>query len=91
MTLVTPIPLMEASAPNRVYVSYLKMVHESSSGFQVLGTSGATLRIYLEAFEPDTTKHDLDAQTALSEMISIALAISELKQRTGRVKPTVIT
>lgn len=55
------------------------------------GTSGATLRIYLEAFEPDTNKHDLDAQTLLAEMIQIAMQISELKQRTGRDKPTVIT
>ena len=55
------------------------------------GTSGATLRIYLEAFEPDTSKHDLDAQIALSEMIKIALQISELKERTGRDTPTVIT
>jgi phosphoglucomutase len=55
------------------------------------GTSGATLRIYLEAFEPDTNKHDLDAQIALAEMIQIALQISELKQRTGRDTPTVIT
>ena len=55
------------------------------------GTSGATLRIYLEAFEPDTSKHDLDAQIALAEMIQIALQISDLKQRTGRDKPTVIT
>lgn len=55
------------------------------------GTSGATLRIYLEAFEPDTSKHDLDAQVALGEMIKIALQISELKQRTGRDTPTVIT
>lgn len=55
------------------------------------GTCGATLRIYLEAFEPETSKHDLDAQIALSEMIQIALQISELKQRTGRDTPTVIT
>ena len=55
------------------------------------GTSGATLRIYLEAFEPDTNKHDLDAQTLLAEMIQIAMQISELKQRTGRDTPTVIT
>ncbi len=55
------------------------------------GTSGATLRIYLEAFEPDTSKHDLDAQTLLAEMIQIAMQISQLKQRTGRDKPTVIT
>ena len=55
------------------------------------GTEGATLRIYLEAFEPDASKHHLDAQLALAEMIQIALQISELKQRTGREQPTVIT
>jgi phosphoglucomutase len=55
------------------------------------GTEGATLRIYLEAFEPDVSKHNLDAQVALAEMIEIALQISELKQRTGREQPTVIT
>jgi phosphoglucomutase len=55
------------------------------------GTQGATIRIYLEAFEPDTTNHHLDAQEALGEMIQIALQISELKARTGREKPTVIT
>lgn len=55
------------------------------------GTEGATLRIYLEAFEPDVSKHHLDAQVALSEMIEIALQISQLKQRTGREQPTVIT
>ncbi|PKO92134.1 MAG: alpha-D-glucose phosphate-specific phosphoglucomutase [Betaproteobacteria bacterium HGW-Betaproteobacteria-1] len=55
------------------------------------GTEGATLRIYLEAFEPDIAKHDLDAQVALAEMIRIALQLSELKERTGRDQPTVIT
>ncbi|HZV98715.1 MAG TPA: alpha-D-glucose phosphate-specific phosphoglucomutase [Methylophilaceae bacterium] len=55
------------------------------------GTEGATLRIYLEAFEPDDSRHHLDAQQALAEMISIALHISELRQRTRRDKPTVIT
>ncbi|KAF0844585.1 phosphoglucomutase [Methylovorus glucosotrophus] len=55
------------------------------------GTEGATLRIYLEAYEPDSTKHDLDAQDALWDMIKIALTISELATRTGRDTPTVIT
>ena len=55
------------------------------------GTEGATLRIYLEAYEPNVANHHLDAQVALSEMIQIALEISELKQRTGHDKPTVIT
>lgn len=55
------------------------------------GTEGATLRIYLEAFEPDSAKHHLDAQVALAEMIRIALQISQLVERTGRLAPTVIT
>jgi phosphoglucomutase len=55
------------------------------------GTEGATLRVYLEAFEADVSKHPLDAQVALAELIQIALQVSELKQRIGRDKPTVIT
>jgi phosphoglucomutase len=55
------------------------------------GTQGATLRIYLEAFEADTSRHHLDAQEALSDLIVIASQISELPQRSGRDKPTVIT
>ncbi|HQT25262.1 MAG TPA: alpha-D-glucose phosphate-specific phosphoglucomutase, partial [Burkholderiales bacterium] len=55
------------------------------------GTEGATLRIYLESFEPDPARHGLDAQEALSGLIEIAGEISALEQKTGRKKPTVIT
>ncbi len=55
------------------------------------GTEGATLRVYLEAYEADVSRHHLDAQVALAELIGIALQISELKSRTGREQPTVIT
>ncbi len=55
------------------------------------GTEGATIRIYLEAFEPDVAKHHLDAQVALAELIGIALQVSQLRDRTGRAEPTVIT
>lgn len=55
------------------------------------GTEGATLRIYLEAYDPDINHHHLDAQTALSELIGIAGQLSELSKRTGREQPTVIT
>lgn len=55
------------------------------------GTEGATIRIYIEAYEPDQAKHDLDAQVALAEMIEIALEVSQLKAITGRETPTVIT
>ncbi len=55
------------------------------------GTQGATLRIYLESFEPDPSRHGLDAQEALRELISIAGDISDIERKTGREKPTVIT
>ena len=55
------------------------------------GTEGATLRLYLESYEPNIAKHHLDAQQALAELIGIALEISELRKRTGRGEPTVIT
>lgn len=55
------------------------------------GTVGATLRIYLESFEPDPAKHGMDAQDALAELISISRQISLLEEKTGRKAPTVIT
>lgn len=55
------------------------------------GTAGATLRIYLESFDAEISQHDQDAQDALAELIGIAEQISELKQRTAREQPTVIT
>jgi len=55
------------------------------------GTVGATLRIYLEKFERDIRNQDQDAQIALAELIDIAEQLSEVKQRTGRTEPSVIT
>jgi len=55
------------------------------------GTSGATIRIYLESYEADAAKHDMDAQDALAKMIKAAGEISHLRELTGRDVPTVIT
>ncbi|KAL6503851.1 hypothetical protein OROGR_025774 [Orobanche gracilis] len=55
------------------------------------GSSGATVRIYIEQFEPDAAKHIVDAQTALKPLIDLALSTSKLKEFTGREQPTVIT
>lgn len=55
------------------------------------GTVGATLRIYLEKFEPDATKHDQNAQIALADLIELAEQFCQVKQRTGRTEPNVIT
>ncbi|WP_413167300.1 alpha-D-glucose phosphate-specific phosphoglucomutase [Capilliphycus salinus ALCB114379] len=55
------------------------------------GTKGATLRLYLESYEPDGSKQDLDPQEALSDLISIADEIAQIQSITGRKEPTVIT
>ncbi|XP_038685927.1 phosphoglucomutase, chloroplastic isoform X1 [Tripterygium wilfordii] len=55
------------------------------------GSAGATVRLYIEQFEPDASKHELDAQTALKPLIDLALTVSKLRDFTGREKPTVIT
>jgi phosphoglucomutase len=55
------------------------------------GTEGATIRLYLERYEADPARHELDTQDALSELIAIADSVAELRQRTGREHPTVIT
>jgi len=55
------------------------------------GTVGATLRIYLERFEPDATNHNQDAQAALVDLINLAEQLCEVKKRTGRTEPDVIT
>jgi phosphoglucomutase len=55
------------------------------------GTVGATLRIYLERFEVNADRHDQDAQVALADLIDLAEQLCEVKKRTGRTEPTVIT
>jgi phosphoglucomutase len=55
------------------------------------GTSGATLRVYLERYEPDPERHGEDPQQALGELISIAEHLAKINQYTGRTAPDVIT
>ncbi|MEH6437702.1 alpha-D-glucose phosphate-specific phosphoglucomutase [Massilia sp. DD77] len=55
------------------------------------GTEGATIRLYLERYEPDPARHDLDTQEALGSLARIADEISGLRRRTGRAQPSVIT
>ncbi len=55
------------------------------------GTQGATLRIYLESYEPDVAKQNLDPQQALANLITLSDEIAQIRQMTGREKPTVIT
>lgn len=55
------------------------------------GTEGATLRLYLEHYEQDDTRVQMDASEALAEITSLADKIARITQHTGRQKPDVIT
>jgi phosphoglucomutase len=52
------------------------------------GSSGATIRIYLEKFSEDVT---MRAEDALETIAEKALSASQIKQLTGRENPSVIT
>ena len=55
------------------------------------GTEGATVRVYLERYEADPSRHGIDTQEALAPLIAIAEKVSALTQRTRRQQPSVIT
>lgn len=55
------------------------------------GTEGATLRVYVERYEPDSARHQQPTAKALSDLIAIAREVAGIEARTGRSEPTVIT
>jgi len=55
------------------------------------GTSGATLRVYLERFEPDPKGQGMETQAALADLVSLSREIAGVTTRTGRTAPDVIT
>ena len=55
------------------------------------GTSGATLRVYIERYEPDPARHGLATAEALADLIAAAEDLAEITRRTGRTEPDVIT
>ena len=55
------------------------------------GTSGATLRVYIERFEGDPTRLGQETQAALADLIALADRLAGIRQRTGRNVPSVIT
>lgn len=55
------------------------------------GSSGATIRMYVEQYTDDAARLTEEASVALKEIIRVALELSKLQELTGRDKPTVIT
>ncbi|MFO1209885.1 MAG: alpha-D-glucose phosphate-specific phosphoglucomutase [Amaricoccus sp.] len=55
------------------------------------GTSGATLRVYIERYEDDPKKLGLETSAALADLIQAAEEVAGIRAHTGRDKPDVIT
>ncbi len=55
------------------------------------GTTGSTLRVYIERHEGDAARLGQDTQAALADLIALAGDLAELHARTGRAGPDVVT
>ena len=55
------------------------------------GTAGATLRVYIERFEPDASKHAAETPDALADLIALSRSLSDIAGHTGRTEPSVVT
>jgi phosphoglucomutase len=55
------------------------------------GSSGATLRIYLEHYEPASGNLNQSPTDILKPLITLALQLCDLQALTNRTSPTVIT
>ncbi|KAF2153703.1 Phosphoglucomutase, first 3 domain-containing protein [Myriangium duriaei CBS 260.36] len=55
------------------------------------GSSGATIRLYIERHESDERTYDLDAQDYLKENVKLATELLKLQEYIGRTEPDVKT
>ena len=55
------------------------------------GTDGATLRVYLERYEPDVALHSVPTQAALAPLITLAQQLARITEHTGRTQASVVT
>lgn len=55
------------------------------------GTQGATLRVYLERYEPNINCQSFEVQQTLTDFIEIADRLAQIRSLTGMAQPTVIT
>jgi phosphoglucomutase len=55
------------------------------------GSSGATIRLYVERHETDSSKYGMDAQEYLKENVALAVELLQFKKLVGREEPDVKT
>lgn len=98
-------PLTVAEADNFAYSDPVDKSTSANQGIRVLfeggsrivfrlsgtGTEGATLRVYLERYEPVGGDLDREPSEMLAELILAAQAIAGIAQHTRRTAPDVVT
>ena len=98
-------PLVVAKADSFSYVDPVDGSASANQGLRVLfeggsrivfrlsgtGTEGATLRVYLERYEPANGNLDADTDAMLGELIAAAQEIAGITRHTGRTAPDVVT
>ena len=55
------------------------------------GTEGATLRVYLEAYEADPERQHQETAAVMQPLVTIATQLAQIESITGRTEPSVIT
>jgi len=55
------------------------------------GSSGATIRLYVEKYESDESKYELDAQDYLKDNVGLSVELLKLQEFIGRTEPDVKT
>jgi phosphoglucomutase len=55
------------------------------------GTAGATLRVYIERYEPDPARQYLETQAALADLVALSRELAAIERYTQRAAPSVIT
>jgi phosphoglucomutase len=55
------------------------------------GTVGATLRVYIERYEPPSGDLKQETQAALADLIALSRDLAGIEARTGRKEPSVVT
>lgn len=98
-------PLRVAAADSFSYTDPIDGSTSANQGLRVLfeggsrvvfrlsgtGTEGATLRVYLEAYEPATGRLDQQTSEMLADLVTAAEAIAGIARHTGRTAPDVVT
>jgi phosphoglucomutase len=98
-------PLTVATADSFAYTDPVDGSTSANQGIRVLfeggsrivfrlsgtGTEGATLRVYLERYEPVGGDLDREPAEMLAELIAAAEAIAGIARHTGRTAPDVVT